>query len=140
MRFLVLSMLLTSLACNRTTVAIDDGGNRGGGGGGGGGGSDGGDRGSDAAAATDGAAPGDCPSAPMPFAPCPQNGLSCTWHCNVCGSSMYTTDPIVWKCLPNPSAQSQLEWTTYDEVDCYPLKGYCPGVYTDPECRIPLQC
>jgi hypothetical protein len=141
MRTLWVAILLCS-ACSRAPVAMGGGGKGGGKGSnsdGGGAGSDGSIAISDGGAAPDGAPP-DCPSMPMPYQPCSQNGFSCTSHCNGCGVNMYTTDPIVWQCLPDPSAGSQLKWTTFDEVDCYPLKGYCPGVYSDSQCRVPLDC
>ena len=82
----------------------------------------------------------ECPPEVAQWQACTVSGEQCVSHCNACGTAIFTTDPIVWQCSPNPAAMSKLEWTTFDEVDCFPASGSCPGEYSDPQCKVPLSC
>jgi hypothetical protein len=97
-----------------------------------------------AAPPADGAAPDlaglpDC--APQTFiqTPCAHEGDRCVGRCNVCGSGLYTTDPIDLSCQRDPG-DGTLKWNSFDSVDCYPMPGHCPQVFTDPQCTMPLVC
>jgi hypothetical protein len=81
----------------------------------------------------------DCAAMTFIQTPCAHEGDRCVGRCNVCSAGLYTTDPINLSCQRDPG-DGMLKWNSYDSVDCYPMPGHCPQVFTDPVCTMPLVC
>ncbi len=87
----------------------------------------------------DGSVP-ECAAQMHQWADCNHDGDQCVTSCSLCGAELWTLDPIVWQCQPNPASGNQLQWVSLSTVDCFFRTGHCPNTFTDAQCTTALNC